>query len=192
MPAPLALLLSFAAAGALACVNAPPPARTPHGDAIRFEARSGIARAHGIFHDWRIVDAHVDRSDPGASWVEIEVDVASVDTAFARRDEHLRAPDFFDARRWPGARIRVSEVRALPESEEPPRYAARFEITLRDTRESLPGSFTLESETPLVVAGELVLDRTVFGVGEPDVWWNPMSPHNDVTVRFRATLDPQP
>lgn len=173
-----------------ACVNAPPESRLANRDAIRFVGRSGIATANGIFHRWRVLEARVDRDDPSASFALIEIDVASLDTDFPRRDDHLRDPDFFDVERWPTARVRVEGVRPSPAGSEPPRYRAHFDVAIRDRRLSLPGEFAVVSERPLVVEGGLVLDRVAFGIGAPDCWWNPLSPRNEVPVRFRVTLAP--
>jgi polyisoprenoid-binding protein YceI len=38
----------------------------------------------------------IDEKDPSKSKVEVEIDAASVNTRNAKRDEHLRSPDFFD------------------------------------------------------------------------------------------------
>ena len=43
------------------------------------------------------------------------VDVASVNTREAARDEHLRSPDFFDAERSPQLRFESTEIRPLDE-----------------------------------------------------------------------------
>src|SRR5947208_11567008 len=34
--------------------------------------------------------------DPAKSWVEVDIDAASVESGDEKRDEHLRSPDFFD------------------------------------------------------------------------------------------------
>lgn len=53
-------------------------------------------RFHGVSGDIRIDD-----SKPGASSVRLEIEAASVDTDNDKRDEHLRSPDFFDAKKHP-------------------------------------------------------------------------------------------
>lgn len=39
----------------------------------------------------------IDDKDPSKSLVNVEIDVASINTRNAKRDEHLKSPDFFDA-----------------------------------------------------------------------------------------------
>lgn len=43
----------------------------------------------------------VDRDDLEKSSVEATIEIASVDTRTAKRDDHLRSPDFFDAAKFP-------------------------------------------------------------------------------------------
>jgi polyisoprenoid-binding protein YceI len=47
---------------------------------------------------------------PERSHVEVEIDVASVDTGNAQRDEHLRSPDFFHAEQHPSITFRSTKV----------------------------------------------------------------------------------
>ena len=43
----------------------------------------------------------LDESDPQKSSVTVDIDAASIDTAEAKRDEHLRSADFFDVAQFP-------------------------------------------------------------------------------------------
>jgi polyisoprenoid-binding protein YceI len=45
--------------------------------------------------------ALLDEADLTKSTVEFSADVASIDTGDAKRDEHLKSPDFFDAAKFP-------------------------------------------------------------------------------------------
>lgn len=51
-----------------------------------------------------------DDSDPTKSSVEATIDVAGVDTRDAKRDEHLRGPDFFDAAKYPTITFKSKRV----------------------------------------------------------------------------------
>jgi polyisoprenoid-binding protein YceI len=51
--------------------------------------------------------------EPGQSHVEVDIDVASVETGNADRDEHLRSGDFFDADNHPTMSFRSTSVGAV-------------------------------------------------------------------------------
>lgn len=53
----------------------------------------------------------IDEQDVRNSKVDIEIDVASIDTANDDRDEHLRSADFFDAAKFPKMRFVSTKVR---------------------------------------------------------------------------------
>ena len=50
---------------------------------------------------------------PGGSEIELTIDVASIDTGIAKRDEHLRTPDFFFVAMHPVVRFRSTRVTGL-------------------------------------------------------------------------------
>ena len=53
---------------------------------------------------------HIDEEHPDNSWVEAEVDAASINTRDARRDDHLRSPDFFDVEKYPKITFKSTKV----------------------------------------------------------------------------------
>ncbi len=59
----------------------------------------GISTTHGRFNE--ISGSFVvDEANVGKSSVQLEIKTKSVDTANAKRDEHLRGPDFFDVKQY--------------------------------------------------------------------------------------------
>ena len=46
----------------------------------------------------------------GTGSVEVEIDVASIDTAHTKRDEHLRGPDFFNSAEFPKMTYKSTKV----------------------------------------------------------------------------------
>ncbi len=56
---------------------------------------------------------HIDEENPSNSWVDAEVDVASINTRDANRDAHLRSADFFDAEKYPKITFKSTNVEHL-------------------------------------------------------------------------------
>ena len=71
---------------------------------IGFSTRHAmVTKVRGAFNDVEgIIDADVE--NPVNSSVRVTIQVASIDTRSAQRDEHLRTNDFFDARATPRSR----------------------------------------------------------------------------------------
>jgi polyisoprenoid-binding protein YceI len=59
-----------------------------------------IAKVHGRFSRWSATLA-VDEADFSRSKVNASIEAASIDTNEAKRDEHLKGADFFDAAKFP-------------------------------------------------------------------------------------------
>ena len=53
----------------------------------------------------------VDEADPSKSSVEIEVKPENVDTAIEKRDQHLKGPDFFNAKQFPTITFKSKSVK---------------------------------------------------------------------------------
>jgi polyisoprenoid-binding protein YceI len=54
----------------------------------------------------------LDDKDPTKSKVEVEIDVSSVNTRNAKRDEHLRSPEFFDISKAPKMSFKSTKIEA--------------------------------------------------------------------------------
>jgi polyisoprenoid-binding protein YceI len=52
----------------------------------------------------------IDDKDPSKSLVNVEIDVASVNTRNAKRDDHLKSADFFDAAKHPKMTFKSTKV----------------------------------------------------------------------------------
>ena len=57
-----------------------------------------------------------DAAAPEASSIEIKVDAATVDTADAKRDAHLKAPDLFDVAKFPTITFTSTAVKKAGEA----------------------------------------------------------------------------
>jgi len=60
----------------------------------------GLSRITGKYNEFEVVVNYVD-SDMTKSTIEANIKTASISTGISGRDEHLCAPDFFDAAKYP-------------------------------------------------------------------------------------------
>ena len=77
---------------------------------IAFQLRHLLGTARGEFHKFSgTID--FDREHPDRSRVTAIIQVASIDTRIAKRDQHLRSADFFDAVKFPEITFRSRAVK---------------------------------------------------------------------------------
>lgn len=69
-----------------------------------------VSYAYGRFNDISGSFA-LDEVDPGASSVQIEIKAGSIDTHVAKRDQHLKSPDFFNAKQFPVITFQSRQVK---------------------------------------------------------------------------------
>jgi polyisoprenoid-binding protein YceI len=76
----------------------------------------GVSHTYGRFND---ISGQVvlDAADPSKSSVEITVKADSVDTFSEKRDQHLKSPDFFNAKQFPELTFKSRSVKKTGESE---------------------------------------------------------------------------
>lgn len=193
----MSLILVLFASGRLAAdepTSVSSEAASPPGT-IEFVGKNLIANAQGTFHRWRVVESAIDfknASDTAAlesGYVVVEVDLSSIDTQNESRDEHLRTADFFDVEQYPIATARGYGLKAIGQSEAGlPRYSISFDLDLHGVRKTVEGEVELTSREPLVVEGDLELNRVDFKIGSPASRWNPMSIKEIIPVHFRVEL----
>ncbi|MEU3826707.1 YceI family protein [Streptomyces sp. NPDC029080] len=128
-----------------------------------------ISRTKGRFtrFEGRIVTA----GDPLKSEVIATIDMASVDTGSAQRDDNLRGPGFFDVEKHPTMTYRSTGVRADGDG-----FVLDGELTLKGVTRPVPlrleaNGFGMDPFAPEPAAGARAgftatgeIDRTDFGV----------------------------
>lgn len=86
-----------------------------------------ISKVRGTFGTWTAA-LDLDEADITRSRVDVTIDVASIETGEAKRDDHLRSPDFFEIEKFPQLTFKSTKVeRTGPED-----LAVTGELTIRD------------------------------------------------------------
>jgi polyisoprenoid-binding protein YceI len=125
-----------------------------------------VSTVRGQFRSYR-GDLRLDPADFTRSSVEGEIDVASIDTGNADRDNHLRTSDFFDAANHPKITFRSAKIERKDDGD----YVVHGDITIRGVtkRIALDVEYHGTSKNPYgkTVAGLSVrgtINRKDFGV----------------------------
>jgi polyisoprenoid-binding protein YceI len=81
----------------------------PVHSSVVFGIKHSVANFYGAFKD---ISGTVtfDAADPSKSSVELTVPVESVDTRNEKRDQHLKSPDFFNAKQFPAITFKSSKI----------------------------------------------------------------------------------
>jgi polyisoprenoid-binding protein YceI len=70
---------------------------------------------------------HIDEQNPQNSWVDAQVDAASIDTRDEKRDGHLRSPDFFDVQNYPTLTFKSTKIEHMGGND----YNVTGDLTMR-------------------------------------------------------------
>ena len=76
--------------------------------------------------------------------MDISIDTATINTQFARRDEDLRGPDFFDVKNFPAMTYRGRGIRATADGA----WLMDGSLTIRGVTKEVPLTFTFKGMFP--------------------------------------------
>ena len=152
----------------------------PAGSKLAF---AGTAQGEAFEGQFERFEARVS-FDPGNAAlgaIEADIDVASVDSANAERDETLVGAEFFAVDRFPKAQFRAGACKALA----PPQFECAAKLTIRDKSVDLPFRFTWTPDAGgAKLHAEVKIDRLAFDVGTGD--W---ADEEMVAREVRVTVD---
>jgi polyisoprenoid-binding protein YceI len=128
--------------------------------------------------------------DPTAldsSRIEVEIDIASVDSGHGDRDQLLRSAAFFDVDRWPMARFVSEQIVARGGTG----YEVLGQLQIRDVSEAvrLPFELVIEDHPDdpgrllARAEGALTISRLAYGVGQGE-WTSTQTVGDEVTIRI--------
>lgn len=177
------LVLGVAAALLIAPVaEARPYAVNKAASKLGFTGSMNGAAFNGTFRRW---DATID-FDPAnlaRSKASVVVDMSSATTGDGARDEALPSSDWFATSRHPRATFVTRSITRTA----PNRYAAAGTLTIRGVSRPVVLPFTLAiTGNTAKMSGQLVLDRTAFGVGQGQ-WRTASAVATKVTVNVNLT-----
>jgi polyisoprenoid-binding protein YceI len=156
---------------------------------IRFTGQNSIVTAHGIFQEWDITNLELNPNALEESVVDIQIDIASIDTGNAGRDQHLLTADFFDVSHYPAATLTLSNIEAKVVDEDGiGTYKADVMANIHGIEKMMAIDMDVIATEPVQIRGEIILNRLEFGVGDPYNVLNPFSIHEEIRVTFTATL----
>jgi polyisoprenoid-binding protein YceI len=130
----------------------------------------------------------LDEKDPSKSTVEVSIETASIDTREAKRDGHLKSPDFFDATKFPALTFKSTKIEKAGKG--------KFKITGDLTMHGITKPVVLAVEGPSAPMKD-PFGRTVRGVmatGRLDrkdweMTWNKALDTGGVLVSDEVKLD---
>jgi len=82
---------------------------------IGFQVRHLFSKVPGKFNDFS-GQIQLDEANPEQSTVEVTIKTASVDTGVKMRDDDLRSPNFFDAKKFPELTFKSTSVKRTAEN----------------------------------------------------------------------------
>jgi polyisoprenoid-binding protein YceI len=102
----------------------------------------GISNIHGRFNDFS-GKFTIDSADPAKSTFTLSIPIASIDTNNVKRDQHLRAPDYFNAKQFPTMSFQSTSVKPVDGG-----YEVTGDLTLHGVTK--PVTFTLKGGDKVV------------------------------------------
>lgn len=158
----------------------------PSHSSIGFSVRHlMVSKTKGRFADFS--GTVVIAEDPLQSSVEVEIQVASIDTREETRDGHLRSPDFFDIENHPVITYRSTKVTPAAKGT----WEVEGQLTVRDSTRSVPLTVSFEGGAIDPWGGARIgfeahteLDREAFGLT-----WNQALETGGVLVGKSVKID---
>ena len=137
---------------------------------VLFRAKHmGVAYNYGRFNDFS-GNIAVDKTDASKSTVEFQVKTESVDTGNAKRDQHLRSADFFNAKQFPVITFKSTKVAEKAGQENVLEVTGDFNLHGVKKSTTIDVEITGQKKSPQV--GEIIGFHTTFSIKRSEYGMN--------------------
>ncbi len=132
---------------------------------VSFTAETLLFDVDGEFGEFT-VEVEGDPAKPETVKVKMTIDVASIDTKNQKRDDHLRSPDFFDAKTHPIITFTSTSIKKKGNQ-----LIVKGKLTMRGKSKQVTIPFKVAKGKngagvdTTTYKGKLTIDRNDFGVG---------------------------
>lgn len=129
---------------------------------------------------------NLDDADLTKSQVSVEINAASIDTGDQKRDDHLKAPDFFDAKKFPKLTFKSTKIVKAGSG-----YKLTGDLTIRDVTKSVTLDATLSGpvKTPWGNQARAAKVSGKIKRGDFGLKWNKALETGGVVVGEEVTID---
>ena len=116
------------------------------------------------------VEVEGDPSKPTVAKVKVTIDVASIDTQNQKRDDHLKSPDFFDAKKHPTITFASTSIRKKGNQ-----LIVKGNLTMHGKTKPVTIPFKVAKGKngagvdTTTYKGKLTIDRNAFGIGTDSI-----------------------
>jgi len=147
----------------------------PQKSQFQFKGYSLLANALGTFHRFS-GEIVADAQQLNATHVRFVIEAASLDTANARRDQHLRSKDFLFVDQYPTISFTSTAI-----TRDGLKYMVQGDLEMRGVTKRVTIPVTVEQrQAEIVVQGGVSLNRRDFGI-QYNAFFNPVQDAVDVT-----------
>jgi polyisoprenoid-binding protein YceI len=141
------------------------------------------------FEKFKVVKANFDPKKIEGGTAQLEIDLTSLKTGDAKRDEHVNTPDYLDTAKFATATVDISNVKKKDDKT----YTADAKVKVHGVEKKLPVTFeVVEAKDDWIrVKGEASIKRLDFKVGKkpgPDHKKGDDGVADDMTVKLQLTL----
>jgi len=122
-----------------------------------------------------------DPAQPSQGRVQVEVDLASIDTGSEEANDEVKSKGWFDVKNHPTARFVSNSVKSLGTG----RYEVAGKLTIKGRSKDVSAPFTFKpAGSGGVFEGAFALKRLDYGIGE-GAWSDTDTVANEVQIKFR-------